>query len=393
MNNLDYAKSHHTDINLKLDNISALLSEMKNPEKELRFIHIGGTNGKGSVCSFLEEMLVFEGYKTGRFSSPELIRRNETIRINKEDISDDALNRILKKVHNSAQKLKTFPSPFEILLAAAFLYFKENACDYVILEVGMGGEGDATNIIDPPEIAIITKIAKDHAQYLGTTLEEIAKVKSGIIKKGSKVITTDSNKSLFSILDKNKNLISVSPFRERDFSDIYEKVLYKDKEIILSLGGVNQRENAALSVKAAELLQISDNSVIYGLSNAKNPARFEKLSDNLYFDGAHNPDGAKALSESISRYFPDEKPNLVMGVMKDKEFSKMLEILKGKVSDFFFVDVKNNERAMKKEDMKKIADSFELNSDICNNISEALRISKGKTVICGSLYMYKDLIK
>ena len=216
MNNLDYAKSHHTDINLKLDNISALLSEMKNPEKELRFIHIGGTNGKGSVCSFLEEMLVFEGYKTGRFSSPELIRRNETIRINKEDISDDALNRILKKVHNSAQKLKTFPSPFEILLAAAFLYFKENACDYVILEVGMGGEGDATNIIDPPEIAIITKIAKDHAQYLGTTLEEIAKVKSGIIKKGSKVITTDSNKSLFSIL-----LLS-----EKETFQIYTKRFY-----------------------------------------------------------------------------------------------------------------------------------------------------------------------
>ncbi len=390
---LNYAKSYHTNINLKLDNINELLHLLNNPHKNLKYIHIAGTNGKGSVSAFLEEMLVCEGYKTGRFSSPELIKRNETIRINKKDIPDSILESLLKEVDTKASKMKNYPSPFEILLAAAFLYFKRENCNYVVLETGMGGEGDATNIIDSCEIAVITKISLDHTAYLGETIEEIARIKSGIIKEISKIVTCRANEKLFHILRKNNEFYIADKLETNGFSEIFEKVSYRNKSFNLSLGGLNQLENASLAIKAAELLNISEESIIYGLSNAKNPARLEKLGENIFFDGAHNPDGAQALKNSIDRYFPDKKRAYVMGVMKDKDFSLMLDILNDKNSFFYFIDVTDNERAMPKEKMLEIAKSKGLDAEICKNLKEAVKKADADVIIiCGSLYMYRHSV-
>ncbi len=400
MDNLNYAKSYHTNIRLCLDNIKELLKRLGNPHKNMKYIHIAGTNGKGSVCSFLEEILVCANKRTGRFSSPELIKRNETIRINKQDITDDELSEILKEIHQKAYGMEVFPSPYEILCAAAFVYFKKKSCDYVILEAGMGGEGDATNIIDLCEIALITGISLDHTAYLGSTTDEIATVKSGIIKKGCRFITTDSNKSFDKIFkakchDKNAELNYVIPFESSGFENIYEIISVYNKNLALSLGGIMQRENAALAVKAAEFLNIDEKSIIYGLSHAENPARFEELSHNIYFDGAHNPGGAKALKESLKKYMPDEKKAFIMGVMKDKEFASMLKILKDDNSKFYFTDVTGNERAMPKEEMQKTARSIRIDSTVVPDIESGIKnamLTAQKIIICGSLYMYKQAV-
>lgn len=399
MNNLDYAKSYHSNIRLKLDNISVLLDLLGNPHKALRYIHIAGTNGKGSVCSFLEEMLVHSGKKTGCFSSPELIKRNETIRINKEDISDEELNALLFEVHGAASRMESFPSPYEVLCAAAFLHFKNHCCDYVILEAGMGGEGDATNIIDSCEIAVITKIALDHTAYLGNTAEEIARVKSGIIKKSCTLITTEENASLDRVFRKkcraaDARLIYAQKLLSDGYEDIFERVCLYGQAATLSLGGVMQKENAALAVKAAEILKTDKESILYGLSSAKNPARFEKLADKLYFDGAHNPDGTLSLKSSLDRYMPLKKKAFIMGVMRDKDFPLMLRILKDDSCGFYFVDVKSNERAMPKEEMKRLAETLGIKAETAPDIQAAINRAASayeKIILCGSLYMYKEI--
>ncbi len=400
MDNLNYAKSYHTNIRLCLDNIKELLDRLGNPHKNMKYIHIAGTNGKGSVCSFLEEILVSANKKTGRFSSPELIKRNETIRVNKNDITDDELSEILKDVHQKASDMKPFPSPYEILCAAAFIHFKKSGCDYVILEAGMGGEGDATNIIDLCEIAIITGISYDHTAYLGNTISEIAAVKSGIIKKGCRFITPEANLALDEVfkqkcLERNAELNYISPLASTGFEDIYETVTIFSENIKLSLGGDIQRENAALAVEAAKILKINKENIIYGLSNAKNPARFEELFKNIYFDGAHNPSGAEALKKSLERYMPHEKKAFIMGVMKDKDFKKMLEILNDGNSSFYFTDVFENERAMPKEEMKEVAKKLGICATTVPDIKvgiETAKLTAKKIILCGSLYMYKQAV-
>lgn len=392
MKNLDYARSFHTDINLKLDNITKLLEELGNPQDFLEFIQVAGTNGKGSVCAFLEEILVKDGRKTGRFSSPELLRRNETIRVDKKDIEDDALERVLLKVHNAADKLEKFPSPYEILCAAAFVYFKESDCDVVILEAGMGGEGDATNVVKNTVISVITPISLDHTAYLGDTEEEIAVVKSGIIKPGSIFVTAEKNRRFDDIFKrKTKEINYAKAFSGDEFEDIYEIICYKNERVRLSLGGIMQRENAALAVMAAEAFGADKESILYGISNAKNPARFEKIN-GIYFDGAHNPDGARALSESVERYMKDSFVTYVMGIMRDKDFSLMLDVLKGENRKYIFNTVKGNERAMSAEEMVLKANEKGIDAEAVSSLLEGISKAEGKIVVCGSLYMYKELL-
>jgi len=393
MNNLGYAASYHGNIVLKLDNMLKLLEELGNPEKDLNFVHVAGTNGKGSVCAFLEEMLVKEGIKTGRFSSPELVKRNESIRVDKKDISDDELEEVLKTVHRAAEKLEKFPSPYEVLLGAAFVYFRKCGCELVVCEAGMGGDGDATNVIKNCRLAIITPISKDHTAYLGETEEEIARVKSGIIKPGCVFLTAEKNKPYFDIFKEKCNEINIAePFDSVGFEEIYEIISYCGREIKLSLGGIMQLENAALAVKASELLGVGEESIIYGLENTKNPARTEKIKENVYFDGAHNPDGAMALKKSLERYMKDCKKTFVMGVMKDKDFSSMLDILNEKDAKFLFTTVKGNKRAMKAEDMVKVAKDKGINAEAVSSPLEGIRKGYGKIIICGSLYMYKEIL-
>ena len=396
MNREKYALSFQTEIKLELENITILLNLLGNPQDDLQFIHVAGTNGKGSVCAFLESILLKSGKNVGKFSSPELVKKNETIRVCGIDISDADLKRLIETVSGVAETMGQMPSPFEIMCAVAFIYFKEKNCEIVILETGMGGEGDATNVVKNTKICVLTHIALDHMQYLGNTVTEITKVKSGIIKPGSKVVTLNGNGDFY-VIEKKCRVVQAElfvcddfkPGEHQNFSEIIE---YKGEKIMLSLCGINQVENASLAIKVAELLGVETEYIIQGLENAENPGRFEKLSEGVYFDGAHNPDGAKALRNSLDRYIPNSEKTFVMGVMADKEFDKMLEILNDGKSNFAFVTVKNNPRTMKNTIMAEKAKKLGIDAVVYEDLNTAISdIRQRPLFICGSLYLYKDL--
>ncbi|MBO5452639.1 MAG: bifunctional folylpolyglutamate synthase/dihydrofolate synthase [Clostridia bacterium] len=396
MNREKYALSFQTDIKLELNKIRILLEKLGNPQDDLEFIHVAGTNGKGSVCAFLESMLVKSGANVGRFSSPELVKKNETIRVCGKEISDDDLKKLIDIVSEVAEEMEEMPSPFEIMCAVAFVYFKEKNCEIVILETGMGGEGDATNIVQNSKICIITHIALDHMQYLGNSVSEITKVKSGIIKRGAKVVTLNGNGD-FTVIEKKcsnngAQICCASMLESVSHKNFNEVIEYKGKKVTLSLCGINQIENASLAVKAAELLGIEEEYIISGLEDTKNPGRFEKLSKGIYFDGAHNPDGAKALRKSLDRYIPNSEKYFIMGVMADKDFDGMLEILNDGHSNFIFVTVQDNPRAMDGKHMAETAKKLGIEAMVFEDMKTAVKNTRGRPLfICGSLYSYKEL--
>jgi len=319
-NFLKFANSFQAVARLRLESITALVEILGNPQNDLKFIHVAGTNGKGSVCAFLQNILTEAGYKTGKYTSPNMISVCERINIDGEDISADAMKNLMEKVESAAEQVKDklgeMPTPFEIWTAAAFCYFKEQKCDYVVLETGLGGTRDATNVIPPPEIAVITRIDLDHTEYLGSTLSSVAGEKAGIIKRGSKVITINQHPEAMAVLksvcnDKGCPFIVTENATSLGFEKIYEIFTYKNVENITSgLGGYAQIENASLAIEAAFTLGISPDCIRKGIKSAKHMGRLEIVGENpiVLYDGAHNNNGMNALMKSLKRYFPKENP-------------------------------------------------------------------------------------
>lgn len=401
----EYVKTFQLKIELGLERMYALLEELGNPHENIKLVHVSGTNGKGSVCAFLEPMFIASGARVGMYSSPELYKKNEVIRLNGENISDTDLDALIESTKTACdavnEKIGSYPSQFEIITACAFLYFKKKSADIVIMEVGMGGEGDATNVCKNTKAAVITKISLDHTQYLGDTIEKIAEVKSGIIKKGCKAVTTKENFAVMDILsDKCKkcgaDLSVAESFESVGFEEIYEKIRFGGEVIKLSLGGINQLQNAAVAVKTAQVLNLCGKSIKYGLENAVHRGRLEKISDNFYFDGAHNKDGVSALAESIKRYFTGKKIICLMGSMKDKDVESALKILKPLVSEFKFVTVNVEGRALSAAELLKLSKEIGLNAGAYDRLTaaydSAMNEADENTVViaCGSLYFYKD---
>lgn len=405
----EFAKTFQLKIELDTKIEKMLLAKLGNPQKDINLIHVTGTNGKGSVCAFLESMLVSSGASVGRYSSPELTDKTEVIRLNGKNIDEcefdlliDSIKDAVCEVEKQTQKQV---SQFEILTACAFLYFKKKKPDYVIMEVGMGGTGDATNVCDSTKLALITKISMDHSAYLGDSTREIAKVKCGIIKEGCTVVTTEQNRFAQDIIEnearaKNARVIWTDSFENCGFEDVYEITKVDKEKVKLSLGGLNQLENSSIAVCAAHELNISKEHIIYGLSHAVNPARFEKLKDNFYFDGAHNVDGAQSLKKNISRYFKGQKTVFIMAMMKDKDISAVIDSLNAENAMFKFVTASVRERAASAYELLKIAkeknvcaQAYESASEAVNSAKEVLKKDGGVAVICGSLYFYKDIIE
>lgn len=354
-------ESHDQVIRLGLERMEVLLERLGDPQKQLHFIHVAGTNGKGSVCAMTAQILQCAGLKTGLFTSPVISDYREQFQVNGEMISQDTFVRLADMIKQVCDHMDDPPSEFEKAVALAFLYFAESRCDLVVLEVGLGGVDDATNVIDTPEVAAIVNIDYDHMGFLGDTLEQIAQKKSGIIKEGAVVVTTDQQDAVMDVLEKrcrdmHATLIKASAKHVR----IIEKSLdgqrfiydgnYDDgmdsgdhidhgegssvslpREITLSLIGDHQCANAAIVLEIIRCLQmkgwrIPEDAVREGMKTVRWSGRFELLSKEplIIIDGAHNPDGIRALSHNLGEYCAGETFIFITGILKDKDYHEML---------------------------------------------------------------------
>ena len=402
-----YANSFQAVTVPGLERIGALCKRLGSPEKTLRVIHIAGTNGKGSVAAYTASILEKAGFRVGKYISPNLIRVNERVSINGTEITDEELEGILSRIEPLCTEVEKEcgipPTQFEIWTAMAFLYFSEKHCDYVVLEVGLGGEFDATNLVPQNEIAVITRLGLDHTQYLGSTLTEVATAKCGILKKNSAtrtLVTVSQDEDALHVIrekaaEKDLDVVTAIPTLLGN-DGIYERFTMDGfPEILCGLGGMHQPENAAIAATLARKLGIDDNAIVSGIRDAKNPARFELISETppVIFDGGHNPNGIAALVASLRRYFGDVPKTVIFACMADKDIAPSLMGLAFGETEFIFTTVKDNPRAMSAEELAARAKGEGFDGVAIPSIKDAFDVAisrKKLTLICGSLYLYKD---
>lgn len=407
--------------NLRLDTIRRLLELLGNPHKDLKCIHIAGTNGKGSTSSYIATMLKEAGYKVGLFTSPYLERFNERIAINGEDIPNGRLAEITEKVKDKIeimiQKEYEHPTTFEIVTAIGFVYFKEENVDYVVLEVGLGGRLDATNVIDESLLSIITTIDYDHMDFLGDTLGKIAYEKAGIIKEKGLVLSYPQKEEAMEVIEKvceekeaelticpmeNVKIVELNEFGG-SFDYHFNSQTFKNLEI--SLIGEHQIYNAALAVTAIALLRekglvnISDEQIRSGLKKARWKGRLEVLNRHPLFviDGAHNPQGVRTLADNLKR-FKYNRLILGIGILKDKEVEKIVEIITP-LADEIVITEANIYRKMEAEKLEKLINKYNKNTHVEKDIKKAIdktyELAKEDDLILfmGSLYLIGDVRK
>ena len=396
-----------------LERIGELCERLGHPENKLKFIHVAGTNGKGSTSAMLDSVLRAAGYKTGLYTSPYIRVFNERMRVNGKNISDSELASLTEYIKPIADGMEDKPTEFELITALAFEYFARHNCDVVILEAGMGGRLDSTNIINTSVLSIITGIALDHTAFLGDTVEKIAFEKAGIIKPLIPVIFGGTDASAEAVIrDKADELGSM--FKTVDYSALLVKDMSLDgtvfdfgkyQDLKISLLGSYQPRNAAIVVSAVDVLrenrfEISDAALKEGLSSAEWQGRFEILSREplIIFDGAHNPQGIEAAVESIAFYFRSQKVALVTGVLRDKDYTYIARKL-STVASAAFTFTPDSPRALDSKEYASVLSSAGISAISCDSVSSALDKAKEYAkanscpVICaGSLYAYAELI-
>lgn len=327
-----------------LDTLKELLGRLGNPQKELKIIHVAGTNGKGSICTFLTEALIANGYRVGRYLSPVLTDYREKIQVNRQFITKTFIGTEMEKLFAISQEMVNdgfaHPTAFEIETALAFEYFMEKKCDFVVLECGMGGLDDATNVIDAPMLTVFASISMDHMAILGNTVEEIAAVKAGIIKGGSVVVSAPQTESVEEVLRlRCEELLVPVHFADRSNIKDHKATMSGQsfsygnrKNIKIPLLGFFQVENATVALLALEALsqlgvKLSEEKNRKGLRNSVWSGRFEVLGKKPYviMDGAHNEAAVKKLTETIMFYFTNKRIVYIMGVLKDKDYSQMIQ--------------------------------------------------------------------
>lgn len=397
-----------------LERITYLLDKLGNPQDDLRFIHVGGTNGKGSFSAMCDSVLRAAGYKTGLYTSPFIERFNERIVIDGEQIDDGEIASLTEKVKEVADEMSDRPTEFEIITAVAMLAFKKHACDPVVLEVGLGGRLDATNVIKTPILSVITGISLDHTAILGDSVEKIAAEKAGIIKNGVPVLFGGNDLSALGVIETVANERKSNFFvTKQDEVKIKKADLdgttfsYRGEEYHINLLGLYQPYNTANVVEAVKILrsvglEISDETLKNGLANAVWKGRFELLSrkDPVFvIDGSHNPEGVAAAVKSIKHYFGNERVCLLSGVMKDKNYADMAKELSA-VAAVAVTLKPDNPRAL---DAAAYAEEYRRNGieafsheKISDAVDNAVALAKEKNlavVALGSLYMYGDVKK
>lgn len=405
---------------LGLDRMEELLHRLGNPQDDLKVIHVAGTNGKGSVSKYLEEGLSACGYKMGLYTSPYIETFNERIRYDGADISDEDLEYYGQKVVSAAEAMVAdgldSPTEFEVVTAIAFLYFAGRQADITILEVGLGGIGDSTNVVKSPLASVITSISYDHMAQLGSSLAEIAVNKAGIIKTGCPVIANVPQRDAAKIIARKayamgSRLYDISgiraavsdetPFSQKVSMELYEKS-YSDVEI--SMVGRHQAENLKTALATLEILRKSgavklDREALYeGLKRARQPGRFEVISEDplVIIDGAHNEAGAQALQETMAQHFAGKKILLVAGILADKEIDSIVKFLT-KITDHIIVTEPDNPRKLAAEKLAEHVADFgvaaEAVSDVEAAVHRAKELADGYDVIlfAGSLYLIGDV--
>ncbi len=364
------------------EKLGGLLRLLGNPQDDLRFIHVAGTNGKGSVCAMTAEILKNAGYKTGLFTSPFIEVFNERIRINGEMIEDDTLACCITHVAEMMEKNNMQVSEFAFITAVAFLYFKKMRCDIVVLETGMGGRLDATNIITTPICCALTSISLDHTAYLGETIEEIAREKCGIIKEGVPLVTAP-NEAVIDIIKAEAEKMTSSV----RVGDVKKSATYS-----VALKGEYQRENMAVVIEIINVLinagfNINEENIREGFKNVKWQGRYEFITPDIIIDGGHNPDGVRMLKESLIKEGRDI--TLVMGMCADKDYEECVRDIVPIAKKVIATELKM-ERALKATDIKAVCDSVNVPCEIERDVKTAIEkaIATGNLVcICGSLYL------
>lgn len=384
-----------------------LLSLLGNPQDKLRFIHVAGTNGKGSFCSMMSSVLQKQGYKVGLYTSPYIVVFNDRIRVSGLPIAEDDINDLFLRVRQKADTMKTPPSSFDFITAAAFLWFYETKCDVVVLEVGLGGRYDSTNVIKNSLLSVITGIAFDHTEILGDTIEKIAWEKAGIIKESCPALYGGNDEKALAVIEKEcEEKHSELTVKNPDLLKILSTTLdgtefeFDGKEYFIRLLGLYQPANAATVLAAIDVLrkhgfEISETAVKDGLSSAVWQARFEKIADEpvVLYDGGHNPQGVRAAVESVRAYFGDKKINLLVGILADKAHGEMAEEL-AKIADRVICIAPPSPRALPAEALAEEFCEAGANARAANSIKEGVKIAlsyKKPVLVIGSLYSYNDV--
>ena len=394
-----------------LDRTFGLLSLMGDPHKKLKFVHIAGTNGKGSTAAMTASILQKAGYTVGLFTSPCLYRFNDRIQVNGEEITDEELASIVSYVKPLAASMEDHPTEFELVTCVGFEHFLRKNCDIVVLEVGMGGDMDSTNVIDVPEVAVITNIGLDHTEFLGNTLAEIAATKAGIIKEGGDAVLypgEDSVEKTVEDICKKRNV----RLKKADFDsillhshDLFGQVFDHGnrKALELPLLGHHQLHNAAVALTIIDTLiekgwQISEEQIRLGLKEAAWPGRFDIVTREPLFiiDGGHNPQCMEALVKNIQDYLADRTVIALTGVLADKDYGEMYRPTLGLVNEYVCI----TPPTPRKLDATLLAQYLKeagATATACETIPDGVRLALEKAgndgvVLCfGSLYSIADI--
>ena len=389
-----------------LGRTQALLEKMGNPEKKLKFVHIAGTNGKGSTAAMTASILRKAGYRTGLYTSPYIYRFHERMQVDGLEITDEELSEITEYVKPLAESLTESPTEFELVCCIAFEYFVRKQCDIVVLEVGMGGAFDATNVIETPEVAVITNIGLDHTEVLGDTVEKIAETKSGIFKENGYAVVYRSTPSVEAVYEKvcaEKHVKLV----KADFDSLRLKKHTLDgqvfdcgdrKDLVLPLLGDHQLHNASVVLSIVDTLKIigwniNEQNIRDGMKDVKWPGRFDVVSHSPLFiiDGGHNPQCIEALVKNVEDYLHDRKVIALTGVLADKDYADMYVPIMPFVDQFVCITPPNPRKLESAELAKylRTKGAHAVGSDsIMDGVKTALELagSDGEVLCFGSLY-------
>lgn len=378
-----------------LDSIKAALKRVGDPEKSLRVIHVAGTNGKGSTIAFMESVLKEHGYSTGVFSSPALVDVHDQIRLNGVPITAEEMNITFMLIKEAG--LSGMLTDFELLTVAAFLTFERLAPDFVLLETGMGGSLDSTNVV-MPLVSVIPSIALDHVGFLGETIEEIASHKAGIIKEAVPVVVGPLQKEAMQVIDQkaSETTSRVVRFGE-DFTESEGEYIGTSMRVSIQerrMKGPHQAINAAVAIAALSQANIplKEESVAKGIATASLQYRFQEIADGVFIDGAHNPAAAKMLTETIKSEFPGEKVDFVIGMLKTKDIKNTLDELIPIAASFTFVTFPHPQAATAEELMLSCQYNRKRVTKFNNDTIILRKRNSRKKIVAGSLYLISSLL-